>query len=278
MDDILKKLQEEELEILIRIDEFCRQNKIKYSLYAGTALGAVRHGGFIPWDDDIDIAMTRGEFDRFCAIWKKNPVAGYYLDSILTNDLCGTCHAKLRKDDTLFLSKGEIESSGHHGIWVDIFPLDVVPVSGSIRRKTLNTGRAIILFTRANADSTNDGFLKKIARRVLRLFKPKTRIRKIHEWHRWLADNASIAESVKHEWKCMSSFNRMKAITFGADLTSGYTTIEFEHIPFQIFEDYDGMLRSCFGDYMTLPPESERICKHLPVKVKFAGSETIRQL
>ena len=67
MDDkALKKLQETEFDILCMIDDYCKKYNIKYSLYAGTALGAVRHGGFIPWDDDIDLAMTRLEFDKLC--------------------------------------------------------------------------------------------------------------------------------------------------------------------------------------------------------------------
>ena len=78
---LLRDLQLTELEILKVVHKFCEKNDIKYSLYAGTALGAVRHKGFIPWDDDVDIVMTRDEFEKFCLKWKQNPVEGYYFQN-----------------------------------------------------------------------------------------------------------------------------------------------------------------------------------------------------
>ena len=90
--ELLKKLQETELEILIDIDDFCRKNNIKYSVYAGTLLGAVRHNGFIPWDDDIDIAMTRNEYRKFCNLFAEKPMNGYYFENYENDNYCGTCH------------------------------------------------------------------------------------------------------------------------------------------------------------------------------------------
>lgn len=117
-DHDLKILQEVELEILSVVDDFCKKHRIPYSLYAGTALGAVRHRGFIPWDDDVDIAMTRENLNKLILAWKKNPLSGYYLETCLDDPYCGTSHVKLRKDDTILLSKGEDETKGHHGIWL----------------------------------------------------------------------------------------------------------------------------------------------------------------
>ena len=68
--DLLRKLQKTELQILLDVDKFCRAHEIPYSLYGGTALGAVRHSGFIPWDDDLDIVMTRDNFNRFWSLWR----------------------------------------------------------------------------------------------------------------------------------------------------------------------------------------------------------------
>lgn len=70
--NVLQKLQSTMLDILKVFDLFCRENGLRYSLYSGTLLGAVRHGGFIPWDDDIDVGMSRADYDKFLALWEKN--------------------------------------------------------------------------------------------------------------------------------------------------------------------------------------------------------------
>lgn len=105
---ILRNMQNEELEIMRVIDQFCREHGISYSLYAGTAIGAVRHHGFIPWDDDIDICMTRAELNRFRKCWNQHPVEGYYFENCLDDRYCGIAHTKVHKEDTLFLSEGKM--------------------------------------------------------------------------------------------------------------------------------------------------------------------------
>ena len=80
--NILKQLQKVELEILKDFHDFCIKNNIKYSLYAGTALGAVRHKGFIPWDDDVDVVMTPENYSKFVKCWYDNPINGYYFQRV----------------------------------------------------------------------------------------------------------------------------------------------------------------------------------------------------
>ena len=270
MDDTtLKKLQSTEYEILCTIDDFCNRHGIHYSLYAGTALGAVRHNGFIPWDDDVDLAMTRNEFDSFCNEWVMHPVEGYYLESILTDDHCGTCHAKVRKNKTVFLSKGEIESEGHHGIWVDIFPLDKVPFDKKIRAKKYRFGREIILLTRANVNCSQDSFMKKVIRTVLRIIPNSLRSNRIRKLHYWLLNHMEEGVEGGYEWKSMSTMENIIKLRFSPELTSGYTQIGFNGRSFSVFNHYEDMLQDTFGDYMKLPPKSERTCKHNPVKVQF---------
>ena len=271
MDDItLKKLQETEFGILCVMDQFCEEHGIHYSLYAGTALGAVRHGGFIPWDDDVDIAMTRTEFDRFCKAWMRDPVIGYHLESILTDDHCGTCHAKVRKDGTILLSEGEIEEEGHHGIWVDIFPLDKVSLDEKIRTKKFKIGRDIILLSRANVNSKIDSLAKKVSRGLFRIIPRKMRIKRLLLLHEWLVNHMEDGVEAGYEWKSMSTLDNIKKVRFLPNLDSGYTKIAFGGRDFSIFENYEEMLTYTFGDYMKLPPESERVCKHNPVKVHFS--------
>ncbi len=267
--DTLKQLQDVEFGILCVIDDFCNTYGIKYSLYAGTALGAVRHGGFIPWDDDIDLTMTRPEFDRFCKTWMSHPVAGYHLESILTDDHCGTCHAKVRKDGTILLSNGEIEEEGHHGIWVDIFPLDKVSLDAKIRAKKYKIGREIILLARANVGSTIDDFKKKIVRAAFHIVPRNIRMNRLKKLHLWLIDHMEDGNEAGYEWKSMSTMDNIIKLYYPPDLDSGYTKISFNGKDFSVFEHYEDMLTYNFGDYMKLPPASEQVCKHNPVKVQF---------
>lgn len=269
MDDwTLKKLQETEFGILCAIDDYCEKHGIHYSLYAGTALGAVRHGGFIPWDDDIDIAMTRTEFDRFCNVWVIDPIEGYHLESILNDYRCGTCHAKLRKNDTILLSEGEIEAEGHHGVWVDIFPLDKVPFNKKVRDKKYKIGKEIIYLTRANVNNTLDTPIKRIARRMPRVFPIKIRAKRLKKLHKWLVEHMEDSIETGYEWKSMSTIYNIENMKFSADLGAGYTLISFNGRNFSIFDSYDSMLIDNFGDYMKLPPLCEQVCKHNPVKVR----------
>lgn len=265
--ELLKQLQRAELEILSVIDSFCRNHHIIYSLYAGTAIGAVRHHGFIPWDDDIDICMTRNQLLRFCKEWEENPIDGYYLETVMSDPYCGTCHAKVRKNDTVLLSEGEIESEGHHGIWVDIFPLDKANLSDP--KSTIKIARKLILLSRANVHMLNDGCQKKIIRSMIRaLYPEKKRHSAILKCIKQLSINDSTLTS-GYVWKSLSATYAFK-YSFPPYLPDKTTTIDFEDIEFQIYSDYDEMLRIIYGDYMKLPPESERVCKHNPVKVRLS--------
>lgn len=264
--DTLKQLQETELNILIALDQFCSKHNIVYSLYGGTAIGAIRHAGFIPWDDDIDIAMTRGEFNRFCDQWNKNPIDGYYLETLLTDNHCGICHAKLRKEGTLLLSKGEIESVGHHGIWVDVFPLDKITVenSNTIKKNAMK----LILLSRANVDNTNDTGTKKLVKFLTRIMFPdKKRYQQIQKCLNVFNKNEKLT-SHDYVWKDLAATYLFK-YSFSKELPYSVIDVQFNNHYFHIYSNYDEMLRVLYGDYMKLPPIDEQVCKHDPIKIQF---------
>ena len=262
----LLKLQEVEFEMLKIIDEFCREYNIQYSLYAGTALGAVRHKGFIPWDDDIDIAMSRDYFNLFCSTWNHKPIEGYTLSCLQYDDDCATCHAKLHKDDTIYLSEGEIEEIGNHGIWIDIFPLDKV---GDIsnQKKVFFHAKVLLLLSRSNTRRNNDNFKIKTLRLVFAMI-PKSIKRLLIDYNlRWMSNNNNQLKS-NYNLVSLSALYAFK-YRFPSEMTEKFENIEFNGEDFCIFQDYKKMLSIIYGDYMILPPENERVLTHTPIKIKF---------
>ena len=120
---VLRRLQLTQLEILKVFDQFCRQNDLKYSLYAGSLLGAVRHKAFIPWDDDLDVCMSRNEYESFIKLWKKAPPPGYILQNKENTPSFCQSFSKIRKDHTTFLQEKREGEKYHTGIFLDVFPL-----------------------------------------------------------------------------------------------------------------------------------------------------------
>ena len=113
------------LEILVEIHRICVENNITYWLEAGTLLGAIRHKGFIPWDDDCDISMPRKDYERFLQIAQEKLPETMFLQTKETDKEYPLPWAKIRKNGTLLIETGETgEEKYHHGIFVDIFPYD----------------------------------------------------------------------------------------------------------------------------------------------------------
>ena len=261
----LSNLQETEFGMLADLDVYCKKYKIKYSLYAGTMLGAVRHKGFIPWDDDVDICMTRSEYTKFCNTISLHPMEGYYFQSFETDSNCMMNHGKLRKDGTVLLSKGENENIGHHGVWIDIFPLDKISRKKTKAIKTLWIGKAIIYLTRANQRIVFQDKKKFLVNRMIRIIPSTIRqyvlrrlVRKLREYDKTTLDN--------YEWISMSAVYSLK-YRFPNNILSDYTALNFNTKEFMVFKDYKKMLSILYGDYMVLPPESERVCRHNPIKI-----------
>lgn len=262
----LRNLQLTELEILKVVDEFCNKYDIKYSLYAGTALGAVRHGGFIPWDDDVDIVMTRKEFEKFCDMWNKYPIEGYYFqnpnDDINKN--LNINHGKIRKDNTILLSEGEYLNDAHHGVWIDIFILDKVKDSFWGKKSIYFWGLARIIFSRKEIFSNVNKLVKFIFAILNSL--PSCIKKSIVKLSNKRIEKYKNLDS-KYEWVDLSTITCFK-IYFPKKLIEEFSEIKFEDSNLIIFNDYDKLLTLEYGDYRQLPPLDDRVCKHKPVKIE----------
>ncbi len=121
----LRKLQMTELEILKKVHEVCEENDLTYYLVGGTLLGAVRHGGFIPWDDDLDIALPRKDYNKFIKLFQNGALGKkYYLHHTVTDPEYWLAFSKVKKNNTLFDEDNYKNLDCHKGIFIDVFPLD----------------------------------------------------------------------------------------------------------------------------------------------------------
>ncbi len=131
----LRQMQIIQLEMLLEVDRICKKHNIRYCIIAGTFLGAVRHKGFIPWDDDIDVAMLRPEYERFCKVCEKElDNSRFYLQNHKNTSGYRWGYGKIRRVGTEFIRKGQEHMPYPTGVFIDIFPLDNVPDNILLRR------------------------------------------------------------------------------------------------------------------------------------------------
>lgn len=130
----LKRLHHELYDILARVVEVCDKLQINYFIIAGTAIGAHFEGDLLAWDDDIDLGMERDEYDRFLAEAEALLPEGYILQTPLNEDNTPYYFAKVRKSGTRFEGEDELGLEIHHGIYIDIFPMDRVPDNRVVER------------------------------------------------------------------------------------------------------------------------------------------------
>ena len=256
-DNVLKKLQSVEIEILEIVHKICVENNIKYYLIAGSLLGAVRHKGFIPWDDDIDIAMPRNDYHRFQKLCHEGILGDKYtLQDISTYSKYHLPFAKVRKNNTLFDEPAFEKLDCHKGIYIDIFPLDY--------------------------SKRNDGLLHRCKARFLPAWSWVIYMRVLnfkmsflHQMLYYISKPLSIKKMALIRDKMASSCKSGNYYTYWG---SGWTypidwfdepiLLDFEGRKFYAPKQSHLVLTRIYGDYMKLPPESERR-NHNPMKIVF---------
>ncbi len=268
MYDILRQLQLTQLDILTDIDKFCAEYNLRYSLYAGTLLGAVRHKGFIPWDDDLDICMPREDYDKFISLWQNESPAGYILQNKESSPNFTPSFTKIRKEHTAFVQQGEENANYHLGIFVDIFPIDRMP-NGKLKR-LIFTYRCMKyqLFTREFVPPKGSFAEKAVSAVLLAMYPTEKRMEARKKLLKKITqqNNNKNCECVAIE--IMSTIRQ----PLPADLFGGLVRLNFESGKFFCFKDWDRYLTIKYGNYMTPPPESEREWKHHPVLIDFENN------
>lgn len=253
MKDInLKDLQKEEFKILLEIDRICKKYDIKYFLNAGTLLGAVRHKGFIPWDDDIDICMPLKDYKKFKKISKKELNKDYFLQSFDT-DLTSNWYTKIRKNGTTAIETGCLDKPFHQGIWVDVFPLIGVKNNPAWLKSV--AGRAVFAKKLLNIKNS-----------YISEHKSLPTVKKLHRliplWAVRLFAKAvyltTFRSPEKYEF-CYCLWAQKKFMAkYKSALFMSSCEVEFEGHMFPSPENWNEYLTIEYGDYMTPPPPEKR--------------------
>ena len=270
----LKKLQTLELEILDEVVRVCKKHRINYFLCSGTLLGAVRHGGFIPWDDDIDIAMNQVDYNKFIKIAQKELSERYELDCYKTNENCNFSFAKVRIKNSIYLESKENLKVGKYtqkGIWIDIFcyhnAYDCVEKNRTIFKKCKKLFTLINIKLKTSYYQSSK-FKKKIYELILKLIPIKFLSNKFYSL-------TNSCENNKSKNMC----------NFGGNLSlEKETIIRKEIYPlseinfcgklYSAPKNCDYYLSHLYGNFMELPPKEKRI-SHNPLYIKFPDGEEV---
>lgn len=246
-----------ELNIMKKIHNFCEEKGLNYYLGAGTLIGAVRHKGFIPWDDDIDILMFREDADRFLKEFNKYGES-FQLQAVSYNTKPCYCRPMIKVIDTrTYLTEVEYPYDDPIGVFVDIWIMDGVPQQLKCTWTTLMLAIRHLIYLCVKVPNENENVIKRLVRYVCkRVFNRKWLVVQFDKLSRKFSINDS------DEVTCylgMIKNNRTYQKTWFRDKI----LLPFEDTFFYVPIGYDGWLINRYGDYMTLPPEKDRIAHHI---------------
>lgn len=257
--DDLKEIHKKELEILAEFIRVCDQIKVKYFLDAGTLLGAVRHKGFIPWDDDIDVMMKRDDYEKFKIEAPKLLKNKYFLQNFETDKNFLFNYGKIRDSETTFIETSAKNLKINHGLYIDIFILDNYNPDNAMLNKIFNKIIGLInikIFSKFYFENRKTRFKSSLAKIILFPFNSLLMI-KIKE------------KIIMHYYKKNSKYFRsysstysIKKTVFEKEWLGEGKKLYFENLEAIVPEKYDLWLKKMYGDYMKLPPKDKRVPHH----------------
>lgn len=242
------------LEIMDEIDRICRVNDIDYFLDSGSALGAIRHHGFIPWDDDIDVGMTRENYEIFLKVSEEELNPNFFLQTIETDKGYNKLHAKIRKNNTVFMEHKTENKDMHHGVFIDIFPFDRIPIKFSKSILWLNES-----YQRTYHRKVDEGYTRSIFKSLLSKIligrHPQRSFDRLCKIFAWRNDRGVVSYNYFFE----------EHYIFPKRIFEGIFDVDFEGRKYKLMTGYDEYLRIMYGDYMQLPPVEKRITHDIAV-------------
>nr|WP_254596051.1 LicD family protein [Legionella micdadei] len=256
-DGRLRQAQLKMLNMLEVVDEICLKHKIDYWLDGGSLLGAVRHQGFIPWDDDLDISMPRASYEHFLRVAPAEIPANMWLQTAQTDPgfFNLSVPLKIRDRNSRFVEAHEQGNEPYQqGIFIDVFVYDSLPVSPFQRKLYKVLAKKILRLLRPKYSAVEAGHGARLYQLLEPLFSKQMLERALQRIiHK---ANTSGSPYLGTGYQCVNSNLVARTDIFPLKRA------RFETREFNIPNRFDLMLKDLYGDYMTLPPEDQRVMKH----------------
>ncbi len=244
----MNEIQEALLEMMVDIDAVMRKHDVDYFMSDGTVLGAVRHKGFIPWDDDADLIIKRKDVKGFLGAMEELEASGkYYLQRPLSTDWPYLFY-KVRLNGSTAIEDKFVNTRVHQGLFIDVFVLEAYPNSG-FRRKLYE---GMMLGVRGFQGLCDGRMGKRWFNPILWMMK-----RFVSLMNRMM----DMVCEKDNRWCCVRISNSYGF--FNIEDFEETVDMEYEGHMFKAMNGYDGYLKVCYGDYMTPPPEDKRVGEHL---------------
>ena len=252
--DELKRLQKVQLKLIAEVDRVCKKCGIRYQMVGDTMLGAIRHQGYIPWDDDADIGFLRSEYEKFRVACRLELKPEFYMQDLRDTPGYRWGYGKLRMKNTEFVRLGQEFMPFDKGISIDLMPFDNVP--DGYFSKRLHFVKCF-LFRKILWSEVGKRNEKNPLKRILYKIINQVSMTRVVEYFQKFIDDCQNIQSAK----------TVRILTFPTpDNIFGYERLWYEELLEYPFEnlllpgamDYDGYLTAKYGNYMVLPPPKKR--------------------
>jgi lipopolysaccharide cholinephosphotransferase len=265
----MKQIHGIQLDILQKVTQLSLKYRINYFMTGGSAIGAVRHHGFIPWDDDIDIGLTRQDFEKFLRVAPTElATTNYIVEQNRLNPRYEYDFAKVMTRDSQILERGREEAKAHNGIFIDVFPFDKLPAKKQQQFKQRHILQNILneIRRRFYPEATSNGVAER----------PYTQM--------------SLQQLYKLRLRVMTQYNDQPGLPY-VNLSSPYAygkelimpneihrliKLPFENLQVPVLAGYDSYLKRLYGNYMKLPPVEKRVQRHILI-AKLDNPQTISE-
>lgn len=269
--ELLAKIHKVSLYILLAFDKVCRENNLTYFIDSGTALGAIRHGGFIPWDDDIDVGMPRKDYERFLQIGRTVLPDEFFIQTHETDPSYKRNAAKLRLKGTIFQEFDDLPFK-ENGLFIDIFPFDNIPANKYVAKFNIVVLGMMyhVIYSWWNPKKSTSKF-RAIIRKCIKMI-PESLIECANETYIKYCkkyENIDTGYMTCHYWGM--TYSKLNTYIFDTKKLLPVKDIPFEKHSVKIMQDADYYLKIIYGDYMTLPPEAARHGHHYWGRIDFGG-------